>query len=53
VGPEAEVVLMLGLFGCGAVAGLWSRRGPLSGWTALLFPGILPPLAIGLTLLFC
>lgn len=49
----AEVVLMLGLFACGALVGLRARCGPLSGWAALAFPVVLPPLGIGLTRLFC
>ncbi len=50
---EAEVLLMFGLFACGAVAGLLSCRGPLSGWAALVFPVVLPPLGVGLAILFC
>jgi hypothetical protein len=53
VSPETEVLLMLGLFACGAVTGLLSRWGPLSGWAALAFPAVLLPLGIGLTRLFC
>jgi hypothetical protein len=49
----AEVLLMLGLFACGAPAGLPARRGPLSGWAALAFPVVLPPLGIGLTRQLC
>lgn len=49
----AEILLVLGLFVCGAFAGLMSRWGPLSGWAALALPLLLPPLGIGLTLLFC
>jgi hypothetical protein len=53
VSPEWETVLMLGLFACGALAGLLSRWGPLSGWVALAFPLVLPPLGVWLTALFC
>ena len=45
--------LVVGLFAFGALAGLLSRWGPLSGWAALGFPLVLPPLGIGLTALFC
>lgn len=48
-----EVLLMLGLFACGAAAGLLSRWGPLSGWAALAFPLVLPPLGVWLTRVFC
>ena len=48
-----EIVFILGLFACGAVAGLLSRWGPLSGWAALIFPAVLPPLGIGMSILFC
>ena len=37
-----EIVFILGLFACGAVAGLLSRRGPLSGWAAPYFPRSAP-----------
>jgi len=50
---EAELLLTLGLFVFGIVAGLVSRWGPLSGWAALAFPTVLPPLGIGLTISFC
>jgi hypothetical protein len=53
VGPEGEVLFVFGLLAFGAVVGLLSRRGPLSGWAALAFPVVLPPLAIRLMLLFC
>jgi hypothetical protein len=54
VNPEAlETLLMLGLFACGALAGLLSRWGPLSGWAALAFPLVVPPVGIWLTRLFC
>jgi hypothetical protein len=46
-------VLVVGLFACGALAGLLSRWGPLSGWAALALPLLLPPLGIGLMMLFC
>jgi hypothetical protein len=48
-----EVLLMLGLFACGVLAGLLARWGPLSGWAALAFPLVLAPLGIGLTRRFC
>ena len=50
---EAKLLLTLSLFAFGVVAGLVSRRGPLSGWAALAFPAVLPPLGIGLTISFC
>jgi len=53
VTAEMEILLMLGLFACGTMAGLLSRWGPLSGWAALAFSSVLPPLGIGLTRLFC
>jgi hypothetical protein len=53
VGPDSEIVLVLGLFACGTVAGLLAQRAPLSGWVALLFPAVLPPLGIELARLFC
>lgn len=49
----AETLILLGMFAGGALAGLLSRWGPLSGWAALAFPLVLPPVAIGLTILFC
>jgi hypothetical protein len=48
-----ELVFMFGLFGCGAVAGLLARCGPGSGWPALAFVAVLPPLGIGLAYAFC
>jgi hypothetical protein len=48
-----ENLFLLALFGCGAFAGLLSRWGPISGWAALAFPLLLPPLGIGLTESFC
>jgi hypothetical protein len=48
-----EMVLMLALFACGALAGWLSRWGPLSGWAALVFPLVIPPMGILLTRLFC
>ena len=48
-----EMLLMLGLFACGTLAGLLSRWGPLSGWAALAFPLVLAPFGIGLTRWFC
>ena len=49
----AQVLLVLGLFGAGALVGLLSRWGPLSAWAALAFPCVLPPLGILLAALFC
>jgi len=49
----AETLLMLGLFAVGAFLGVVSRWGPLSGWAALAFPLTIPPLALGLTVMFC
>jgi hypothetical protein len=46
-------MLVFGLFGGGALAGLLSRWGPLSGWAALAFPCVVPPLGISLAALFC
>jgi hypothetical protein len=48
-----ETLLMLGLFACAALAGHLSRWGRLSGWAALAFPLVLPPVGIWLTRLFC
>lgn len=48
-----EVLLLFGLFGVGAVAGLLSRWGPLSGWAALAFPIVSPPLGLWLGTVFC
>jgi hypothetical protein len=48
-----EVLFLLGMFGGGALVGLLSRWGPLSGWLALAFPLLLPPLGFGLTIWFC
>ncbi len=48
-----EMVLLLGVFAGGALAGLLSRWAPLSGWAALALALVLPPLGIGLTRLFC
>jgi len=48
-----EVVLVVGLFASGALAGLLSRWGPLSGWAALAFPLVLPAAGLGLARLFC
>lgn len=48
-----EALILLGMFAGGALAGPLSWWGPPSGWAALAFPLVLPPLAIGLTILFC
>lgn len=50
---NSEMLIMLGLFACGAVVGLLLRCGPGSGWVALAFAAVLPPLGIGLTSVFC
>jgi hypothetical protein len=48
-----EFLVLLGMFGFGALAGFLSRWGPLSGWMALALPVLLPVIAIGLTASFC
>ena len=53
MGPQGEVLFLSGMIVLGAVAGFLSRRGPLSGWAALAFPLVLPPLALGLIRAFC
>ena len=50
---EAQIAILLGMFVFGAVAGTLSRLGPLSGWAALVFPAVLPPVSVGMTMLFC
>jgi len=49
----SENLFLLTLFAGGAFLGLLSRWGPLSGWAALVFPLVLPPLGIGLAIAFC
>jgi hypothetical protein len=49
----SEIVLLLGMFACGAAVGALSRFGPLSAWGALVFPVFLPPVGIGLGMAFC
>jgi len=49
----AETVYVLEVFAFGALLGLLSRWGPLSGWAALAFPLVLPPVGIVLTQAFC
>jgi len=49
----AEMLLLLGMFACGALVGLLSKWGPRSGWVALVLPLVLPPVAIGLAACFC
>jgi hypothetical protein len=49
----AEALILLVMFAGGALGGLLSRWLPLSGWAALVFPLVLPPLGLGLTALFC
>ena len=53
MGPEAQVLFMFGVLALGGGVGLLSRWGPLSGWAALAFPLVLPPVAIGLCMAFC
>jgi hypothetical protein len=53
MGPEAQVLFMCGVLAFGGGVGLLSRWGPLSGWAALAFPLVLPPVAIGLSMSFC
>jgi hypothetical protein len=53
VSQEAQIALLLGMFAFGAAAGAVSRWGPLSGWFALVFPVVLPPVSIGTMMLFC
>jgi hypothetical protein len=48
-----ETLLLFGLFGFSAVAGLLSRWGPLSGWAALALPLVLPVLGIFTATQFC
>ena len=48
-----ETLFLLSLFACGTSIGLLSRWGPLSGWAALIFPVVLPPLGVGMCALFC
>jgi hypothetical protein len=49
----SEELFLLAMFACGALAGLLSRWGPLSGWAALALPAVLPPAGFGLTAMFC
>ena len=51
--PDAQVLFMFGVLALGGGLGLLSRWGPLSGWAALAFPLVLPPVAIGLSMAFC
>ena len=48
-----EFQFLSAMFACATLAGLSSRWAPLSGWAALAFPILLPPLGLGLTMLFC
>lgn len=48
-----EVVLLLGMFACGAALGALTRFGPLSAWGALVFPVFLPLVGTGLGMAFC
>jgi hypothetical protein len=49
----AGALFVLGIFGGGALVGLLSRWGPLSGWAALVFPLVLPPAGVVLGMQFC
>jgi hypothetical protein len=48
-----ELLFLFALFLGGAVTGLWPECGPGSGWAALLFVAVLPPLGIVLASSFC
>jgi hypothetical protein len=51
---QTELLLLFGLFACGAAAGLLAPRWTsLSGWAALAFPVVLPPLGFWLGCSFC
>jgi hypothetical protein len=50
---NGEMLFFLAMFAGGAIAGLLSSRVPLSGWAALAFPLVLPPVGVGLTMMFC
>jgi hypothetical protein len=49
----SDALFLLAVFCCAALAGLLSRWGPLSGWAALALPLLVPPVGLGLTVLFC
>jgi hypothetical protein len=49
----SEAIFLLAVFCCALLAGILSRWGPLSGWAALVFPLLVPPVGFGLTLAFC
>jgi hypothetical protein len=49
----SDFLFLVAIFTCGALAGWLCRWVPLSGWAALLFPLVLPPLGVWLTALFC
>ena len=49
----AENVFLITLFACSAIAGLFSRWAPLSGWAALAFALALPAAGLSLTAAFC
>jgi hypothetical protein len=49
----SEFALLLGMFAFGTSMGLFSRWGPLSGWAALAFPLVIPPLGVWFCALFC
>jgi len=53
VSDMQEIILLLALFACGAVAGLSSKWAPLSGWAALAFSLALVPGGIVLSQMFC
>jgi hypothetical protein len=48
-----EILLLFAFSGLGALLGLLSRWGPLSGWVALVLPIVTPPLGVWLTTVFC
>ena len=50
---QSDYTINTKLFAFGALSGLLAQWGPLSGWAALAFPLVLPPLGIGLARLFC
>ncbi len=51
---QTELLILLGFFACGAVAGLLAPRWTSpSGWAALAFPMVLPALGFWLGWLFC
>jgi hypothetical protein len=49
----SDAVLVPALFAVGALAGLLTKWAPLSGWAALAFPLVVPPLGFWLASQFC